>query len=86
MLIIHLNITNSINDNEQDSWYLMKEEEYENFYNNKEEEKRTWDMTPGVRSSRYYYYNKYSKESFLDLTFDELKGLTIRQYQEIINS
>ena len=87
MFITKLIITNSANDSERVEWfYTLSEVVKENWIKEKNEEKIAWNTNKdsGRNSVRYYDFTNYTKEEFLNLTFNELEGLKIKDFYNIL--
>lgn len=88
MILIRSKQTNSINDEEWFEWELCEDHNQADLYETgKKIDIHEWNTnTPGARSWRYIYFERYTLEQFLTLTMDDLKGLSIGKILTFINS
>lgn len=86
--IIKLEIINSANDDKKVEWFFCNtSEEKHNWIREKRIEEDKWNYhTPGANSIRYYSFTEYLISNLLEEDISELKGLTLRDFVEIIKN
>jgi len=85
--ITKLSVTNDRNDNCNVEWDFSDDEESSKWWRmTKEEEAQIWNYkTPGAVSYRFYEFRTWTSETILDASMDELEGMTLKQFKEIIS-
>lgn len=85
MFLVKYTVTNDTNDNKIVTWDLVHtREEAEEILERKEEEIIVWNYhTRGVVSIRAGEGNIFDMVEFLNLTMDELDGMTVKMFMEI---
>jgi len=75
------------NESSRNEWNAFDSKEgFESWKLEKEHEAWVWNHpTVGINSYKSYKIQMYDKNKFLALTFDELKGLSVKNFFEILN-
>jgi hypothetical protein len=83
---VKLKVTNSHNDNESIEWFFaLTQNAIDSWIKEKDEEQRIWNHeTAGAVSYRYYNYTEYDMASILEYTLDELEGMRLKDFLNII--
>ena len=85
--IVRLEITNSRNDDTRVEWFFGEsDEQAEEWVKEKRKEKDKWNYdTAGAISYRYYEFEHYNFDTFLDVDITHLQGITVKDLIKIIN-
>ena len=85
IIAIQLEISNTINDDLKYEWFFPPNDEVkETWKNSRLKEQQDWNNDKSVRSTRYYSFEEFTKDSLLEFDVTQLKGLSLKQFIKLL--
>jgi len=86
LYIAKITIDNSVNEDYQTQWIVAKtRKKLDKLIDEIKDEVYNWNYnTPGAVSHRYFSSDYYTSDQIIDFKMDELEGMTVKQFIEIL--
>jgi hypothetical protein len=85
IIAIQLEISNTVNDDLSYEWFFPPNDEVkETWKNSRKREEQAWNNDKSVRSTRYYSFQEFTKDSLLECDVTQLKGLSLKQFIKLL--